>query len=114
MRDLLDAVRAYAPRRGLAMAQHRHARRGGRDALSEDGRADEGVDKGRLAGIELTGDDEQEGLLQGLGRAAQGLGVLGGGLEAVQAGAKLFGEAALFGEDLNLALAQDGGGEGHS
>ncbi|HEY5675575.1 MAG TPA: hypothetical protein VIR81_02250 [Myxococcales bacterium] len=109
MGDLFDAVGAQACGGGLAVAQDGDAGGGGGDAFGKHRLADEGVDEGGFAGVELTGDDEQEGFFEGLGGAAQRLGVLGGGLEGAQAGAKRLGEAALVGENLDFALAEDGG-----
>ena len=92
----------------LAVAQQGHVRGRRRHALGQRLLADERVDEGALAGVELARDDEQERLLQRLRDEAQRLVILRRGLEGAQAVAKLLREPPLLREKIHLAAAQDG------
>ena len=74
--------------------------------------ADQGVDEGGLAGVELADDDEQEERRQLLGRALHRLPVfLGGGVAAKDVGEALQ-EGQLLGDQLLLARGEEGAGLG--
>ena len=69
--------------------------------------ADERVDEGALAGVELADDDEQEQLVELLDRAVERLLVLGRGIEARQRGAQSREDAALLADQLILGAGQN-------
>ena len=84
----------------LAVAQQRHVRGRRRHALGQHLLADQRVDEGALARVELARDDEQERLLQRLRDVAQRLVILRRGLEGAQAVAKLLREPPLLREGI--------------
>jgi len=81
---------------------------GGRgDPLLQEPAAQEGVDEGALAGVELAGDDEQEELVELARRALEGRLVLGRGVEAGERPAQLGEQPPVLGEQLVLSAVED-------
>ncbi len=81
---------------------------GGRgDPLFEDLAAEQGVDEGALAGVELAGDDEEEELVELPGGPLEGLLVLGRGVEPRQCLPESCHQPAVLGQQLLFLLFED-------
>jgi hypothetical protein len=104
----LDTVGSDAARWRLAVAEEDDARRGRRDSLLQDRPAEESVDEAALAGVELTDEDEQEGLVELGARSGKDAGESGIGLEPGHPGVDLGDEGARPLEQLAAGLVVRG------
>src|SRR4029077_1041396 len=80
---------------------------GGGDPLFEDLAPQQGVDEGALAGVELAGDDEQEQLVELLGRPREGRPGLGRGVDPRQRLPQVAEQPAVLGQQLVLILIEN-------
>jgi hypothetical protein len=111
-RSLLQPLLERAPSVGVAVAEQVDAGGRRRHSLLEHGAAEEGVDEGALAGVELADDDEQEELVELTDRLGERRAVVGLGLDASEGNLQLGKGAAFLDEQSFLVVAEQAGRHG--